>query len=84
MTGPTDSPTEPAIGDDQLSLLPADPQPGERWTNVNTHSVAVILKSEQRRYGWVTIRIAGSVQVVTIANFHRHFTPYKSPNGRQS
>lgn len=75
---------EPPLGPEQLSLLDAVPKSGERWRNVNTGSIAAILTSEQRRYGWVTIRIAGSVQTLTIANFLRHFTPYQPTNGRQS
>jgi hypothetical protein len=61
----------------QLALQGMTPAPGERWRNVNTGSIAVVLRLEQRSYGWVTIRIVGSEQTLTIANFLRHFTPHQ-------
>lgn len=74
---------EPAIGPEQLSLLEEIPAPGQRWRNVNTGSLVTILKTEQRRFAWVTIRVAGSTQTVTLANFLKHFALYQPTTGRQ-
>lgn len=74
---------EPAIDNDQLSLLEEIPAPGQRWRNVNTGSICAILKVEQRRFAWVTIRIAGSTQTVTLSNFLKHFSTFTTTNGRQ-
>lgn len=74
---------EPPTGNDQLSLLGEIPAPGQRWRNVNTGSICAILKVEQRRFAWVTIRVAGSTQTVTLSNFLKHFTTYQPTNGRQ-
>jgi hypothetical protein len=46
---------------------------GERWRNRNTGTIATVLGIECRRYGWVTIRTAGTVQPVRIATFFKFF-----------
>jgi hypothetical protein len=68
---------------EQLTLPGLSPAAGSRWRNRNTGSIAAVLRVDQRHKGWLTMRIAGSEQTVTVASFLRHFTPYQSTNGRQ-
>lgn len=78
-----DVPGEPPIADDQLQLHALGPTPGERWRNKNTRGIVTVLSVDQRSYCWVTMRVAGTVQTLTLARFERAFESYQPTNGRQ-
>lgn len=65
--------SEPYVDSGQLLLPGVGPVVGERWRNRNTGSIAVVLGVEQRRHGWVTIRILGEQQTITLATLERVF-----------
>lgn len=72
----------PVIHPGQEHLPGMGPAAGERYRNRNTGSIVTVLANTQRRYGWVTIRVAGTVQDVTVASFERHFERMQPTNRR--
>jgi hypothetical protein len=71
---PTGSPTEPRPAHQQLAFDTLGVVFGGRYRNNNTGTLCVVLAAEQRHHQWVTIRIHGEMQTLTVANFLRQFT----------
>ena len=63
----------PFVGEDQLALPGLGPMVGERWRNVHTGTIVAVVGLEQRKHGWVTIRVYGNRQTLTIARFLKVF-----------
>lgn len=62
------------IDPDQLPLFPEDPQPGDRYRSTHTRTIATVVKVDQRRFAWVTLRVRGELQTVTLAKLQEHWT----------
>jgi hypothetical protein len=63
----------PFIAPEQMALPGLGPSIGERWRNRGTETIVAILGVEQRRQGWVTIRVGGNVQTIQISTLQRTF-----------
>lgn len=63
----------PVIAPGQETLPGMGPGVGERWRNVNTGTIVTVLGCRQARYSWVTLRIHGEQQEITLAAFNRTF-----------
>lgn len=70
----------PYIDENQLVLPGLGPVEGERYVNVNTGTIVAVLKVDQRKAGWVTLRVHGEQQTITVASFERTFRPLANPN----
>ena len=57
----------------QLHFPGMGPAVGGRYRNRNTGHVASVISVAQRRYGWVTIRVAGETQTIRLDRFERIF-----------
>lgn len=60
-------------GGEQLLLPGLGPVAGERYRNRTTGTIVAVLAVTQRRKAWVTIRVLGEQQTVTLASFGRTF-----------
>jgi hypothetical protein len=59
-------------------LLPGfGPAVGERWRNVHTRTICTVLALNQRHYNWVTIRTAGTEQIIAVGSFLKNFERYQ-------
>jgi hypothetical protein len=65
---------QPFVHETQLVLPGLGPNVGERWRNRNTGKIAAVVAVNQRRYGWVDVRINDGIQTLTAAGFQQHFT----------
>lgn len=63
----------PPPGEIQLQLAGMGPVAGERYRNRNTGTIVAVLRVDQRRIGWVTIRVNGAEQTITLASLERSF-----------
>lgn len=59
----------PFIDPGQLPIEGLGPMPGDRYRNRNTGTICAVLALEHRRTDWVTVRIMGETQVLTLARF---------------
>ena len=59
---------------EQLAFPTLGPSVGERWRNNHTGVIVAVVALDQRRYGWVTIRVHGEPQTITTASLLRNFT----------
>lgn len=69
MAFPTDPPGPP----EQLAIDGLGPIVGERYRNRNTGTICAVTSVEQRRQGWVTVRMHGAPQTLRLATFLRQF-----------
>jgi hypothetical protein len=60
-------------GSEQLLLPGLGPVAGECYRNVITGTIVTVLAVNQRRKAWVTIRVLGEQQTLTLAGFTRAF-----------
>jgi hypothetical protein len=63
--------------DEQLPLIDLGPIVGERWQNRHTGTIVAVHGVEQRKYGWVTIRVYGNLQTIAIAKLLDNFERYR-------
>lgn len=63
----------PFVHDEQLALPGLGPVAGERYRNRNTGGIVSVVRTTQHEYGWVTIRVMGAEQQITLASFQRTF-----------
>jgi hypothetical protein len=60
-------------GGDQLSLLADVPVAGDRYRTEHQDRIATVLRVEQRRRCWVTVRINGQEREFKLTTFQEHF-----------
>lgn len=61
---------EQAVGrDEQLPLLPEMPLPGERWWNEGIGRIVTVMRLEQRRQCWITIRVNNEEHEMSLPGF---------------
>ena len=63
----------PFVHREQLPLPGLGPMEGERYRNRATGTLATVVRVDQRRYGWVTVRIRGGEQTLRLDSFLAHF-----------
>lgn len=61
----------------QDPLFAMSPTVGSRYRRRGTGTIAVVLRVEQRRKGWVWVRIHGTEQMLTVAGFMENFEAYQ-------
>lgn len=63
----------PFVHGTQLTFPGLGPAVGDRYRNRNTGTICAVLGIEQRRGAWVTVRILGETQALTLATFEKQF-----------
>lgn len=69
----TDQAELPFVHGTQLVFDRFGPKAGDRYRNRNTGTICAVLGIEQHRSAWVTVRIFGETQTLTLATFEKQF-----------
>lgn len=63
----------PFIDPGQQMLPGMGPMAGERYRQRNTGAIAAVIRIDQRRYGWITVRIHGQEGEVRTDRFLEYY-----------
>lgn len=61
------------FADEQLMMPGFGVAVGDRYANRSSGTIVTVLAVEQRRYAWVTIRVLGEEQTITLDALARQF-----------